>query len=54
MKINLFRFLSALTMTLALAGSAQASLLVYEGFNYTPGLALAGLSGGTGFDGASS
>ena len=54
MKTNLFRCLPVLTLTLALAGTAQASLLVYEGFNYTPGLALSGLSGGTGFDGASS
>jgi len=54
MKTNLFRCLPVLTLTLALAGTAQASLLVYEGFNYTPGLALSGLSGGTGFDGSSS
>ena len=49
---NIRRFACLATLALGLAGStptAHATLLVYEGFNYTLGQSLNGQTGGTGF-----
>jgi hypothetical protein len=49
---TLTQTLFAATATAALAATSQAAVLVYDGFDYTAGNALAGNAGGIGWDGS--